>query len=310
MDELIELAKRTGINAFVIDVKEDFGKMLFKTEAELKYIGKNDKRYPINDIQAFIKKLKDNNIYAIARIVSFKDPTYAAKHPDKAIIKRATGKPFTNSDGVIWVSPHDRYLWEYNIAVAKEAAKVGFNEIQFDYVRFPASNGGKLDKELDYRNSTGESKPETIQKYLKYARKELEPLEVYISADIYGQVPSSDDDMGLGQHWEVISNEVDVISPMAYPSHYGRGVYGIPVPDAEPYKTIYHTTLDGINRNYNLTYPSQIRPWLQAFTAKWVKGYIPYGKKEIEAQVKALEDLGINQYLLWSPSNRYGIVEK
>ena len=98
--------------------------------------------------------------------------------------------------------------------MAKEAAKVGFNEIQFDYVRFPASNGGKLDKELDYRNSTGESKPETIQKYLKYARKELEPLEVYISADIYGQVPSSDDDMGLGQHWEVISNEVDVISPM------------------------------------------------------------------------------------------------
>lgn len=310
MDELIAFAKRTGINAFVIDVKEDFGKMLFKTEAELKYIGKNDKRYPINDIQAFMKKLKDNNIYAIARIVSFKDPTYAAKHPDKAIIKRTTGKPFTNSDGVIWVSPHDRYLWEYNIAVAKEAAKVGFNEIQFDYVRFPASNGGKLDKELDYRNSNGESKPETIQKYLKYARKELEPLEVYISADIYGQVPSSNDDMGLGQHWEVISNEVDVISPMAYPSHYGRGVYGIPVPDAEPYKTIYYTTLDGINRNYNIEYPSQIRPWLQAFTAKWVKGYIPYGKKEIEAQVKALEDLGIKQYLLWSPSNRYGMVEK
>ena len=187
MDELIDLAKRTGINAFVIDVKEDFGKMLFRTDAELKYLGKNDKKYPIADINAFMKKLKDNNIYTIARIVSFKDPTYAAKHPDKAIIKRATGKPFTNSDGVIWVSPHDRYLWEYNVAVAKEAAKVGFNEIQFDYVRFPASNGGKLDKELDYRNFNGESKPETIQKYLKYARKELEPLEVYISADIYGQ---------------------------------------------------------------------------------------------------------------------------
>lgn len=310
MDELIALAKRTGINAFVIDVKEDFGKMLFKTEAELKYLGKNDKRYPISDINSFMKKLKDNNIYAIARIVSFKDPSYAAKHPEKAIIKKSTGKPFTNSDGVIWVSPHDTYLWKYNVAVAKEAAKVGFNEIQFDYVRFPASNGGKLDKELDYRNPNGESKPETIQKYLKYARKELEPLEVYISADIYGQVSSSNDDMGLGQHWEVISNEVDAISPMAYPSHYGKGVYGIPVPDAEPYKTIYYTTLDGLNRNYNLKYPAQVRPWLQAFTAKWVKGYIPYGKREIEAQVKALKDLGVNQYLLWSPSNRYGIVEK
>ncbi|STO31707.1 Uncharacterized protein conserved in bacteria [Fusobacterium necrogenes] len=310
MDELIALAKRTGINAFVIDVKEDFGKMLFKTEAELKYIGKNDKKYPINDIQSFMKKLKDNNIYTIARIVSFKDPTYAAKHPDKAIIKKATGKPFTNSDGVIWVSPHDRYLWEYNIAVAKEAAQAGFNEIQFDYVRFPASNGGKLDKELDYRDTTGESKPETIQKYLRYAKKELEPLEVYVSADIYGQVPSSNDDMGLGQHWEVISNEVDIISPMAYPSHYGRGVYGISVPDAEPYKTIYYTILDGINRNYNIEYPSQIRPWLQAFTAKWVKGHILYGKEEIEAQIKALNDLGIKQYMLWNPSNRYGIVEK
>ncbi|MGY0395113.1 putative glycoside hydrolase [Fusobacterium sp. SYSU M8A802] len=310
IDELIELSKRTKINAFVIDVKEDFGKMLFKTDAELKYLGKNDNRYPISDIHSFMKKLKDNNIYTIARIVSFKDPTYASKHPEKAIIKRATGKPFTNSDGVIWVSPHDRYLWEYNIAVAKEAAKAGFNEIQFDYVRFPASNGGKLDKELDYRNTNGESKPETIQKYLKYARKELEPLEVYISADIYGQVSSSSDDMGLGQHWEIISNEVDAISPMAYPSHYGRGVYGLAVPDAEPYKTIYYTTLDGINRNYNLKYPADIRPWLQAFTAKWVKGYIPYGKKEIEAQIKALDDLEIKQYLLWSPSNRYGIIEK
>lgn len=310
VDELIEFAKRTGINAFVIDVKEDFGKMLFKTEAEAKYLGSNAKRYPISDIEAFMRKMKENNIYTIARIVSFKDPSYAAKNPDKAIIKKATGKPFTNSDGVIWVSPHDRNLWEYNVAVAKEAAKVGFNEIQFDYVRFPASNGGKLDKELDYRNPNGETKPETIQKYLKYARKELEPLEVYISADIYGQVSSSNDDMGLGQHWEVISNEVDVVSPMAYPSHYGKGVYGIPVPDAEPYKTIYHTTLDSINRNYNIDYPADIRPWLQAFTAKWVKGYIPYGKKEIEAQIKALEDLGVKQYLLWSPSNRYGIVEK
>ena len=310
LNELIALTKRTPINAFVIDVKDDGGQLLFKTEAEKTYLGENRKNYPIKDIEKLMKKLKDNNIYTIARIVSFKDPRYAKKNPDKAIIKLADGKPYTNSDGVIWVSAHDRNLWEYNVAVAKEAAKAGFNEIQFDYVRFPASNGGKLDKQLNYRNTNGESKPETIAKYLKYARKELSPLGVYIAADVYGQVGSSSDDMGLGQHWEVIANEVDFICPMAYPSHYGKGVYGLSVPDANPYTTIYRSTLDGVNRNNNIDYPANVRPWLQAFTAKWVKGHINYGKNEIDAQVKALKDLGIDEYLLWSPSNRYGIVEK
>lgn len=307
MDELIALTKRTKINAFVIDVKEDDGTLLFKMEAGEKYNPLANRRAPIKDIEKFMKRLKENNIYTIARIVSFKDPTYAKANPDKAIISKATGKPFTNSDGVIWVSPHDRYLWEYNVAVAKEAAKVGFDEIQFDYVRFPASNGGKLDKELNYRNTKNESKPETIQKYLAYARKELEPLGVYIAADVYGQVGSLPDDMALGQHWESVSNVVDYICPMIYPSHYGKGVYGLPVPDAYPYKTVYHCTQDSINRNANIDTPAMIRPWIQAFTAKWVKGHINYGPKEIELQVQALRDLGIEDYILWSPTNKYRI---
>ena len=307
MDELIALTKRTKINAFVIDVKEDDGTLLFKMEAGEKYNPLANRRAPIKDIEKFMKRLKENNIYTIARIVSFKDPTYAKANPDKAIISKATGKPFTNSDGVIWVSPHDRYLWEYNVAVAKEAAKAGFDEIQFDYVRFPASNGGKLDKELNYRNIKNESKPETIQKYLAYARKELEPLGVYIAADVYGQVGSLPDDMALGQHWESVSNVVDYICPMIYPSHYGKGVYGLPVPDAYPYKTVYHCTQDSINRNANIDTPAMIRPWIQAFTAKWVKGHINYGPKEIELQVQALRDLGIEDYILWSPTNKYRI---
>ncbi|MFV0577049.1 MAG: putative glycoside hydrolase [Fusobacterium ulcerans] len=307
VDDLIALSKRTKINAFVIDVKEDDGTLLFKMKAGEKYNPNANKRSPIKDIDKFMKKMKDNNIYTIARIVSFKDPTYAKANPDKAIITKSTGKPFTNSDGVIWVSPHDRYLWEYNIAVAKEAALAGFDEIQFDYVRFPASNGGKLDKDLDYRNPNKESKPETIQKYLQYARKELEPLGVYIAADVYGQVGSLPDDMALGQHWESVSNVVDYICPMIYPSHYGKGVYGLPVPDAEPYKTVYRSTQDSMNRNANIDTPAMIRPWIQAFTARWVKGYITYGPEQIELQVKALKDLGINEYILWSPTNRYRI---
>jgi hypothetical protein len=305
LDQLIEMTKRTKINAFVIDVKDDKGNMLFATNAAEKYSPEANKKAPIKDVKAFIQKLKDNNIYAIARIVSFKDPAYAKLHPEKAIIYKDTGKPFTNSDGLIWVSAHDRDLWQYNLEVAKEAAEAGFNEIQFDYVRFPASNGGKLDKLLDYRNETGESKPETIQNYLKEARKQLSPLGAYISADIYGLVGSVSDDMALGQYWEAVSNVVDYVSPMMYPSHYANGTYGLPIPDAFPYETIYHCTKDSVNRNKNIQTPAIIRPWIQDFTAPWVKGHIKYGAAELEKQIKALDENGVKEYLLWNAGNKY-----
>ena len=310
MERLINLANTTEINAFVIDVKDDNGVLSFEMEAPKKFGIPVSKNYPIKNIEEFMKKMKENNIYTIARIVSFKDPTYAKANPDKVIISRDTGKPYTNSDGIIWVSAHDRNLWDYNLSVAEEAAKAGFNEIQFDYVRFPASNGGKLDAKLNYRNTKNESKPETIQKYLKYAKERLNPLGVYTSADVYGQVGTFSDDMGLGQHWEAVTQVVDYISPMMYPSHYGNGAYGIAVPDAQPYKTIYYSLKDSINRNENVNSPAVIRPWIQAFTAKWVKGYIPYNEKEIREQIKAMNDLGVTEYLLWSPSNNYKITGK
>lgn len=310
MERLINLANTTEINAFVIDVKDDNGVLSFEMEAPKKFGIPVSKNYPIKNIEEFMKKMKENNIYTIARIVSFKDPTYAKANPDKVIISRDTGKPYTNSDGIIWVSAHDRNLWDYNLSVAEEAAKAGFNEIQFDYVRFPASNGGKLDAKLNYRNTKNESKPETIQKYLKYAKERLNVLGVYTSADVYGQVGTFSDDMGLGQHWEAVTQVVDYISPMMYPSHYGNGAYGIAVPDAQPYKTIYHSLKDSINRNENVNSPAVIRPWIQAFTAKWVKGYIPYNEKEIREQIKAMNDLGVTEYLLWSPSNNYKITVK
>ncbi|MCX3067887.1 MAG: putative glycoside hydrolase [Cetobacterium sp.] len=310
MERLINLANTTEINAFVIDIKDDNGVLSFEMEAPKKFGIPVTKNYPIKNIKEFMKKMKENNIYTIARIVSFKDPTYAKANPDKVIISRDTGKPYTNSDGIIWVSAHDRNLWDYNLSVAEEAAKAGFNEIQFDYVRFPASNGGKLDAKLNYRNTKNESKPETIQKYLKYAKERLNPLGVYTSADVYGQVGTFSDDMGLGQHWEAVTQVVDYISPMMYPSHYGNGAYGIAVPDAQPYKTIYYSLKDSINRNENVNSPAVIRPWIQAFTAKWVKGYIPYNEKEIREQIKAMNDLGVTEYLLWSPSNNYKITGK
>ena len=306
LDELIELAKKNNINAFVIDVKGDYGELTFPMSDEInKYTKSANKNPIIKDIEPVIKKLKDNGIYVIARIVSFKDTIYAKENPDKIIVYKDGGKAFTNGDGLVWVSAYDKNLWEYNVTVAKEAAKAGFNEIQFDYVRFPASNGGKLDKVLNYRNTENMTKAEAIQKYLNYAKKELDSYNVYISADIYGQVGSSLDDMALGQFWEAVSSEVDYVSPMMYPSHYGKGVYGLAVPDANPYKTIYASTKDSINRNNNIDSPAIIRPWIQAFTATWVKGHISYGPNEIKDQVKAMKDLGVDEYILWSPTNRY-----
>jgi hypothetical protein len=305
LDQLIEMANKTGINTFVIDVKDDKGYMLFETEAAKKYSPYANTKRTVKDIGAFMKKLKDNGIYTIARIVTFKDPTYTSHHPDKAIIYKDTGKPFTNSDNLIWASPHDRQLWEYDIAVAKEAADVGFNEIQFDYVRFPASDGGKLDRMLDYRNTTGDSKPKTIQNFLKYAYKELSAKKVYVSADIYGLVGSVADDMALGQYWEAISNVVDYVSPMMYPSHYANHTYGLPVPDAYPYETVYNSAKDSVARNKNIETPAIIRPWIQDFTATWVKGYIGYGPEQVKAQIKALEENGIDEFMLWNANNRY-----
>ncbi|MDD2491816.1 MAG: putative glycoside hydrolase, partial [Bacteroidales bacterium] len=305
IDSLIEMSKRTKINTFVIDVKDDNGYMLFKTKAAEKFSPKANEKATVKDIQALMKKLKDNNIYTIARIVSFKDPTYTSQNPEKAIIYKDTGKPFMNKDGLIWASPHDRTLWEYNLEVSKEAAEVGFNEIQFDYVRFPASDGGKLDKHLDYRNETGESKPGTIQNYLKYAREQLSPKKVYISADVYGLVGSVEDDMSRGQYWEAVSNIVDYISPMMYPSHYANNTYGIPIPDTNPYGTVYHSTKDSVIRNKNMPTPGIIRPWIQDFTAPWVKGYIKYSDKQVIEQIKALEENGVDEYLLWNAGNKY-----
>ena len=305
LDKMIEMTKNTGLNAFVIDVKDDNGNMLFYTQAAEKYAPEANKLTPIKDVEAFMKKLKENNIYTIARIVTFKDPIYTEQHPERAILDKRTGQAHMQKDGLRWASAYDRQLWEYDVAVAKEAAKVGFNEIQFDYVRFPDSGGGKLDPYLDYRNVNNETKPQAIQNFLKYAYQELSPEKVYIGADIYGLVGSVTDDMGLGQYWEAVSNVVDYVCPMMYPSHYANHTYQLSVPDAYPYETIYNSTKDSIMRNKNIDTPAIIRPWIQDFTASWVSGHIEYGEKEVRDQIKALEENGVDEFMLWNPNNRY-----
>lgn len=302
LDALIKKANETEINAFVIDVKNDSDHLLFESDAAKKYNPKAG--YAKKDISEMMQKLKDNNIYTIARIVAFKSPQYALENPERAITYKGTNTVYKNRSGVAWASAYDRQLWDYNIEISKEAARLGFNEIQFDYVRFPALTKAARAK-LDMKNTRDENRTQAIHNFLKKAYEELSKEEVYVSADIFGWATSSISDEGIGQHWEALTSVVDYTSPMIYPSHYGPGIYGLAVPDAHPYKTVYQSTKDGIERNKNVNNPAIIRPWIQDFTARWVKGYINYGPTEVRAQIQALEDLGVEEFILWSPGNNY-----
>jgi len=300
--ELLKLVDETEINALVIDVKDDNGYLLFhsKTAEELNPLA-NEKVY-IDDIASFMAEMKAHDVYLIARIVTFKSPIYAKENPDKAIVYKNSGKLYSDRDNLIWASAHNRDLWAYNVGIAKEAAELGFNEIQFDYVRFPAIYNTEA---IDYRNPLNESQTATIQGFLKYAYGILSKEEVYIAADVFGWTATAINDVGIGQHWEAITNVVDYICPMMYPSHYGANIFGLSVPDAYPYETVDYSIKDAISRNNNVETPAKIRPWIQDFTAGWVEGNISYGDDEVRAQIDALHDNGIEDYILWNSRNYY-----
>ncbi len=304
LDALIKLADETEINAFVIDVKDDYGNMLFHTKAASLFCPEANEGAPVKDIRALMKKLKEKNIYTIARIVTFKTPNYALRYPERAITDPATADVYQSSDGLHWASAFDRQLWRYNVEVAKEAAEAGFNEIQFDYVRFPDAKPS-VESRLDYKNAWNESKTLAIYRYLRFARAELEPYRVYMAADTFGWTASSQGDENIGQHWESLANVVDYNCPMMYPSHYGAGLFGLAVPDANPYATMDRGIKDAQARDGNLMTPGALRPWIQDFTARWVRGHISYGPEEVRAQIQALEDNGVHQFLIWNAGNRY-----
>ncbi len=307
INHLVDLLNKTQLNSLVIDVKEDRGYLTFKSNNPLiKEIG-SDRRTFIEDIDGLLHKLKENNIYTIARIVTFKDPFYAGSKPQNAIQKK-TGGVWRDNNGVSWVDPYKKQVWDYDISIAKEAAEKGFNEIQFDYIRFP-ENGAKVNREATFDNPNHLSKAEVIASFLAYSKEQLKDYPVFISADVFGLTTSAAGDMGIGQNWDILSPIIDYISPMMYPSHYGKRVYGIPIPDANPYDVIKYGIIDAKKKNEKIIQrgetPAIIRPWYQDFTAKWVNGHITYGPKEVLQQIKAGNDLNVNQYIMWNVVNRY-----
>ena len=395
MDNLIALVDRTELNALVIDVKNDDGYLTCELDVPLvEQIG-SEKHY-IKDLPALVQTCKEKNIYLIARVVAFKDPILAEKMPEWSL-HNSDGSVFRDKSGLAWVNPYRKEVWEYLASVGEAAIKAGFDEVQYDYVRF--STDSRM-KQVDFGDSTkGRTKTEAISGFTLYASERIHAAGGRISADVYGVVIDSEEDQQIvGQNYVEMSRSLDAISPMIYPSHYGPYNYQIPVPDAQPYDTVLAAmqaskmVLAGLdpktgkkpvsadvsgndavdaaivggeavsgNNAADTAADSQstsgttavsgndavqnaenaqaadgaqaaedaaaktpalskeeiaqldpttgvqatVRPWLQDFTATWVKGHISYGPEEIRAQIQAVYDAGYEEWILWNAANRY-----
>lgn len=315
MRELIELADETDINAFVIDIKDDRGLVTYQMETPtVQEIGSSVTYIP--DIESLVAECKAHGIYLIARIVTFKDPYLAKAMPQYALCE-ADGTVFYDNSGQAWVNPYERGVWDYLMEIASDAARVGFDEIQFDYIRFSTDRG--MERVVFGENAGDDSKSDIINAFTDYARETLKPLSVAVSADVYGTIIDSKRDQQIvGQDYAVMASNLDVICPMVYPSHYGAGVYRIDIPDAEPYRTVTaalnasravldqygHDTIYAVSENGMPSF-CRVRPWLQAFTATWVRGHIEYGREEIQDQIRAVSDAGYDEWIFWNASVRY-----
>ncbi|MDD3199759.1 MAG: putative glycoside hydrolase [Eubacteriales bacterium] len=305
LEKALGICEATEINALVIDIKNDSGVVAWSSDIEIvNRIGASASA-PINDYDKLINYLKKKNIYRIARIVAFKDP-YFAEHESSHAIQLKSGGIYKDYSGKMWVNPFDEYVWKYLAAISKEAALRGFQEIQYDYVRFP--DGAKTYNPItEFPGRNGRDKDEGIEDFLKFAKSELQPYNVHISADVFGIITHSWDDKpeDIGQTWRKIANQVEYICPMIYPSHYGMGLYDFKVPDQHPYEIIRLSLMEAIERNVAQKDSGIIRPWIQGFTAPWVKGHIEYDAKAIADQLIACMELGIDEYIIWNASNNY-----
>jgi len=303
LTDLIGVAKRTEVNALVIDVKDDRGFVLYRSKVPLaREIGADtaDGHWMSSaKLRAVLDTMAAHKIYPIARIVVAKDPLLAEKKLDLAIKRKSDLKPWLDKNGHPWLDPHQRAVWQYAVDLAREAHELGFSEVQFDYVRFPDEK--RLISETIYPLANGRTRAQVIRDQLGFVRGALKPLGMRVTADVFGLTATDTTDMGIGQRWEMFVDQVDVVLPMIYPSHFARGTYKLRNPNAHPYKTIDHALKDAIARSDSVPNAAIVIPWYQDFTL----GAPRYGAAEIRAQKKAGYDNGFQSWILWNPKSNY-----
>jgi len=313
LEHYIELANTTEINSYVIDYKEDSG--IICTNSNVALAKDNDCIEVRYDAKKVTTALRENNIYSIARIVCFKDPKLAGKQTDLAI-KNSDGSLYkSRTEGSIpFLNPYDQRNWKYFVDLAKEAYAAGFDEVQFDYIRFP--NGDK--SKMNFGDTKGKSMSDTINEFLRYARKEM-PDQI-IAGDVFAIICESPNDTEkIGQDFELIGESIDYVCPMSYPSHYALGqiINGVkfPKPDLDPYNLIKNTFLKAKKRlEASKVHKPLVRAYLQDFTATWIGSgnWQYYEDEQIRQQIKGLYDAGYEEWFLWDPQNKYreGAFEK
>ena len=305
LEKILGIIEATEVNSVVIDVKNDIGLVAWKSDIEIVNTVGSNWNTPMKNFNVLMDYLKSKEVYTIARIVAFKDPYFAENMLDHSI-QLSTGGVYKDKAGFAWVNPFDEYVWKYVVAISQEAALRGFDEIQYDYIRFP-DNAKYYNEITTFPGRNGRDKDEAIEDFLIFAQKALEPYHVHVSADVFGVITHSWDDKpeDIGQTWRKITNNTEYISPMVYPSHYGTGYYGFDVPDQHPYEIIQYASREAIERNAAQRKPAIIRHWYQGFTAPWVKGYILYEEDAIQKQIIAGVELGLDEYIIWNSGNTY-----
>lgn len=305
LNGLLELAARTEINTFVIDVKDERG-IRYRSEIPLAMELAQPGEVTIRDLSALATRLREAGIWSMARIVIFKDPILSKARPQWSI-RKPDGTIWVDRAGHTWVSAWDPEVWDYNLDIAEEVARAGFDEIQFDYVRFPEAYRSLPEQVHPKARGT---RSDAIAMFLEEARRRLHPLGVVVAADVFGLSPNDPRDVAIGQNWETVLARADHILPMVYPSHYfPTHLRGVPRPNRMPYETVFTSLGLGMVRWERLreagVRPARVIPWLQAFNAPWVDREFPYGPEQADAQIRAVYDVGLDDWVFWHPGSRY-----
>ena len=313
LDSYIEVAETTELNALVFDIKEEHGYVTIPMNSDIYPVSQN---ILIEDMEELLADLKSRDIYTIARVVCFKDTRRATRFPDSAH-REANGNVWRDARGYGWLNPYMRDNWDYIANLCLEAARIGFDEIQLDYVRFPVE--GSLSNIDSGRFDDDRSRTEVIAEFISFIRDTMLEVGVRTSADVFGIIALSKNDASIiGQDLDLLFPALHSICPMIYPSHFaniqqngvGQIINGIlfETPDTEPYEVIYNTLQHFIRRrDPDNPDKADIRPYLQDFTASYLGegNFIPYGAEEVRAQIQAVYDAGLEEWILWNHISKY-----
>lgn len=295
--ELIDFIDRSEINAVVINIKDETGGISFQIDHPLiKEIGSAENR--IDDLPELIKELHDRNIYVIGRVAVFQDPKLVRAKPEIAVKRKSDGQIWKDRKGISWIDAGAKEAWEYVAIIGKESYKAGFDEINYDYVRFPSD--GNMD-DIYFPRSNGRVKHEVVGEFFAYIGGEMKKSKIPVSVDIFGMTTTNYDDLNIGQLLEDALPNFDYIAPMVYPSHYPPTFIGLANPAEHPYEVIHYTMKAAVDRaKLASTSPDKLRPWLQDFDLG-----ADYDAAKVRAQMQATYDVGLDSWMMWDPSNRY-----